>query len=335
MPDYSVKIPVLPMFMKKVNYPKSSDKNISYREIEAICTELGTNPRSILDTVAPPSATPTIYDDNDVAWTYTGSWSSGSQAGPYNNTQHWTSQVGAYASITFTGRQFKFIYGKDPNRGMFEVLVDDVHIDYVYTYDPNVLWQNEYLSPGFPNGSHTVKIKHAGGGTFIDVDAIQIIPQPNDTAALLDMLANINKSISGAANWQLGAVPIRRCICGTVNSLTIAAGGTEYLRIPGQGKDATENLYRHIIIYRGKVVKFYVNIGAQPTSGTMTFTFRKNGINTALMLTVAASYAGGILNVSGSIEYFAGDLLSIAVTNNAAAASAPINGWSFEYDQVG
>ena len=56
MADYPSEIPILPIVGSN-NYPRSALLNAAYREIEAICTELGTNPKSISDAVA-PGATP-------------------------------------------------------------------------------------------------------------------------------------------------------------------------------------------------------------------------------------------------------------------------------------
>ena len=37
-------------------------------------------------------------------------------------------------------------------------------------------WQQTYTSPVYAGGTHLVTFKHAGGGTYIDIDAIQIVP---------------------------------------------------------------------------------------------------------------------------------------------------------------
>ena len=46
------------------------------------------------------------YDDTHAAWTYSGSWTAYSGAGPANNTMHYTNTVGDSASFTFNGMSF-------------------------------------------------------------------------------------------------------------------------------------------------------------------------------------------------------------------------------------
>jgi len=41
-------------------------------------------------------------------------------------------------------------------------------------YSPSTLWQQTYTGPTYPAGNHIVRFGHAGGGTYIDIDAIQI-----------------------------------------------------------------------------------------------------------------------------------------------------------------
>lgn len=50
-------LPVFPVHAKKLEYPKSADRNDPNREIEAICTELGVNPKTI--SAVAPGASPT------------------------------------------------------------------------------------------------------------------------------------------------------------------------------------------------------------------------------------------------------------------------------------
>ena len=132
-----------------------------------------------------PTATPTstftatitpgagIYDDLDAGWTYTGSWATYSGSGPYNSSLRYTSTVGATASFTFSGTQFIFSYTQNPYRGSFEVFVDGNKLS---TINANgaLQWQKTFTSPLLSAGTHTVQIRHAGGGTHIDVDAITI-----------------------------------------------------------------------------------------------------------------------------------------------------------------
>jgi hypothetical protein len=67
----------------------------------------------------------------------------------------------------------------------------------------------------------------------------------------------------------------------------------------------------------------------QPATGSMVLTIRKNGADTALVLTIAAgSVAGTYSNTSNSATFAAGDLMAIRFNNNASAASAGLGAFS-------
>jgi hypothetical protein len=67
----------------------------------------------------------------------------------------------------------------------------------------------------------------------------------------------------------------------------------------------------------------------QPASGSLVLTIRKNGADTALVITVAAgSVAGNYSNTTNSATFAAGDLMAIRFNNNATANSGGLGAWS-------
>ena len=126
---------------------------------------------------APPlvAVGPGMYDDTDPAWQYTGNWTLYDGAGPYNNTSHYTNTVGSEAELQFNGTQFTLTYVKAWNRGLIDVYVDGTKIDTINSTSSTVEWQQTWTSPVFAAGVHTVRFVHAGGATYIDLDAIEII----------------------------------------------------------------------------------------------------------------------------------------------------------------
>ena len=115
------------------------------------------------------------YDDTDPAWTYTGSWSTYTGAGPFNGGLHYTNIPGSYAEITFTGSKFTLKYLQNTNRGLLDVYLDGVKVATINQYGP-LSWQKSWTSASYANGVHTLRFVHAGGGTYVDVDAIEILP---------------------------------------------------------------------------------------------------------------------------------------------------------------
>ena len=123
-------------------------------------------------TISTPGAG--TYDDMNTNWIYTGTWASGSSfSGAQDGTLHYTGTVGDTASFVFNGTQFVLSYTQDTNRGDIGVYVDG---SLVTTIDASgsFQWQQTYTSQDYGPGTHLVTFKHAGGGAYIDIDAVEI-----------------------------------------------------------------------------------------------------------------------------------------------------------------
>ena len=72
---------------------------------------------------------------------------------------------------------------------------------------------------------------------------------------------------------------------------------------------------------------------AQPGTGTLVATVRKNGADTALTVTIAAGGAAQTqTDAANTVSVVAGDLISIRIVNNASSASAQIGPASLEQE---
>lgn len=70
---------------------------------------------------------------------------------------------------------------------------------------------------------------------------------------------------------------------------------------------------------------------AQTGTGSLVFTLRKNGADTALTITVPAGGSLGVYsNTSNTVTYSAGDLISVSIVNNGSASSGAISSISFK-----
>lgn len=79
------------------------------------------------------------------------------------------------------------------------------------------------------------------------------------------------------------------------------------------------------IPYNCSVSNFYISKNASGASGTLVFTIRKNGIDTALTITCAAGSAAGIYsNTSTIVSFSAGDVISFKIVNNSTTSSGSI-----------
>jgi V8-like Glu-specific endopeptidase len=144
-----------------------------------------------------------IYDDSSASWIYgAGTWVTYSSAGPYGGAFHYTDAIGATASFAFNGIRFFLVYTGNTNRGSFEVWVDGVFVETLNEYNSGGLaWQRKYASPTYTFGVHTVVFKNVGpAGTYVDIDAIQILATPDLLAP--DVVGSL-AATSGTANGSI------------------------------------------------------------------------------------------------------------------------------------
>ncbi len=109
------------------------------------------------------------------------------------------------------------------------------------------------------------------------------------------------------------------------------ASTTAYSPIGGTTNFNPTERNRQVLIARNCIVKnLYIATGStQPATGTMVFTLRKNGVDTSLVVTIAANaVAGGYADNIDEVTFSAGDLLSLKSVNNATGTSAELTSWS-------
>jgi hypothetical protein len=115
--------------------------------------------------------------------------------------------------------------------------------------------------------------------------------------------------------------------CGQGGNL-IAASTTSYMGVKAQVADdsLTENTRQTIAARGASITKLLVYIRtAQPASGSLVITFRINGADTALVVTIAAGSAAGLYTAThAGITVAANDLLSHKLANNATGNSAAL-----------
>jgi hypothetical protein len=89
---------------------------------------------------------------------------------------------------------------------------------------------------------------------------------------------------------------------------------------------SADTLRRTPIATAGTLTKLYVQTStAQPASGSLVCTVRKNSVDQALTLTIAAGSAAGVFtDLVNSVTVAAGDLLGMKFQNNATAVSANV-----------
>ena len=103
---------------------------------------------------------------------------------------------------------------------------------------------------------------------------------------------------------------------------SIATATTTFGFTGAQTFSTTESFRESIVPSAITITDLWVRLNvAQPGTGTLVVTVRKNGVDTGLVLTIAAGAAIGSYGASGSEAFAAGDRISVKFTNNAAASA--------------
>lgn len=118
---------------------------------------------------------PGTYDDVDSRIVYNGSGWIGqiNVAGAYQGTLHVSQVTGSSVTFRFIGRELRLFYQGNPSQGEVTISIDGQN----FTLDQSN--GNEWVSSSFANGTHTVLITHASGGS-VNLDYV-IIPVVDPT----------------------------------------------------------------------------------------------------------------------------------------------------------
>lgn len=113
---------------------------------------------------------------------------------------------------------------------------------------------------------------------------------------------------------------------------TVGSGATTYLGFTG-GLGAEQDI-RIISPIAGTLKNFRVTTrSAQSGTGSLVFTIRVAGADTAVTVTVSAGAAANVFaDITHTASVSAGQGVDVSILNNASANSATIGAWSVELD---
>ncbi len=116
--------------------------------------------------------------------------------------------------------------------------------------------------------------------------------------------------------------------CGSCRSTNVPASSTYYIGAGGGVTNATENVQKSATGRNGTLKWALIKTSTtQAGTGSLVCTWRKNGVDTSVVITIAASSVAGIFyDNSNSFTSSAGDTIGVKVVNNATSASCAIIG---------
>lgn len=102
----------------------------------------------------------------------------------------------------------------------------------------------------------------------------------------------------------------------------VAGVSTRYFAFLSLASNAAENQRQIVVPYAVTFKNFFCFFGVgagQPATGSLVLTIRKNGVDTAITLTIpAGSSIGTYSDTTNSVSFVAGDLISVKAVNNAS-----------------
>jgi hypothetical protein len=171
------------------------------------------------------------------------------------------------------------------------------------------------------DGDATKQFKFQASGITAGQTRTATLPNKSGTLAMLDDIS---------ASSDIGMVFSQSSAATSGN--TVSANATTYMSQVSNTFNTTESARQMIVPVAGTLKRLYIKTSsAQPGGGALTLTLRKNGADTVVVVTIAASGAAGTYsNTADTVAVAAGDLVSIkAVNADGVNVSAAIHQWAF------
>lgn len=179
--------------------------------------------------------------------------------------------------------------------------------------------------------------RYNDAGTFVDAPIAINRSTGNITTAQningaspteMSYLSGVTSSIQTQINSKIAT---SKSFLGTLIGASLTAAQTTYASFNYTNFNATETARIFIVPNACTVSKFYIRIyTAQPASGALVFTVRKNQVDTAVVTTIAAGSAANTEANSGatSATFAEADDMGIKCQNGASATSANVLNFS-------
>jgi hypothetical protein len=177
------------------------------------------------------------------------------------------------------------------------------------------------------SGATKTKITYDAKGLVTsgtDATTVDIADSSNKryvTDAQLTVIGNTSNTNSGD-NFILSGIPF--------NANSATGGSPRYYGFSDNANSANELTRRFAIPKSCTLSNFYIRTsGTQPASGSHVFTILKNGVATAITITVPAGSSAGLFNdTTHQVSFTGGDEISIEAVNNASATSSVVVSFS-------
>jgi hypothetical protein len=148
--------------------------NIELKNVAATSSDID---QIVLLGAASTLTTAQIYEENDPAFVYTGTWARAAGSGPSGNAAYYTNKPGSTVTFSFTGQAFSLYYATMATGGNFTVKIDGGAAVPFSAKTTTTLWQQTLDFGSLTNSTHTVVITNTSPTTagLVYFDAIRIV----------------------------------------------------------------------------------------------------------------------------------------------------------------
>jgi hypothetical protein len=115
---------------------------------------------------------------------------------------------------------------------------------------------------------------------------------------------------------------------GTTIGTNLANGG--FMGLFVGSSNGTENLVQQLMPVAGTLSNFFVKVDSNPGGTSITYTVRKNGANSVVTCAIAGGAATSCSDVTHTVAFAAGDLISIGSVKAGGAGNVPTR-WTARY----
>jgi len=134
--------------------------------------------------------------------------------------------------------------------------------------------------------------------------------------------------VTSAIQTQLNSKPStsKSFLCGNTGNMVVAANTTVYVGFVIGANVTVANEYTRMILIPSacNLSDLGILCNTQPVGNTYTATLRKNGVDTAAVITVAGGSAGIFFTTSTSVSFAAGDRASVKIVNTGLSSSGAL-----------
>jgi hypothetical protein len=144
----------------------------------------------------------------------------------------------------------------------------------------------------------------------------------------VDNTSDANKPISTATQTALDTKisTAKSLLTGSHQNATVTANGTAFNGFVTGGHVTLANEFqrRNLLPVACTLSNFTINLGACSGTGTVVVTLRKNGVDSAVVITIACPTVTGFFSAGGTLSCVANDIISYKIQNNTAVSTGAL-----------